>query len=64
MVWQAALLKVMNHSGLLEAQATSMLQQKLALRAPYVTPLNVLQVPLTIRLFIVLTVPNVSKYGC
>ncbi|KAK9814631.1 hypothetical protein WJX72_009042 [[Myrmecia] bisecta] len=39
-----ALLEVLGHAGLLESASTRFLQQKLALRAPYVTPLNVLQV--------------------
>jgi phosphoenolpyruvate carboxylase len=38
------LLKVMKHSGLLSSQSTAFLQQKLQLRAPYVAPLNILQV--------------------
>lgn len=38
------LLKVQNHDGLLGTPDSRLLQQKLALRAPYVTPLNVLQV--------------------
>ena len=36
--------QVVRHSGLLQSANTSMLQQKLALRTPYVTPLNILQV--------------------
>lgn len=35
--------QVVGHSGLLQSANTSMLQQKLALRTPYVTPLNILQ---------------------
>jgi phosphoenolpyruvate carboxylase len=38
------LLRVMGHRDLLCDKDTQVLQQKLALRAPYVTPLNVLQV--------------------
>ena len=38
------LLKVMGHRDLLCDKDTQVLQQKLALRAPYVTPLNVMQV--------------------
>ncbi|EIE27459.1 PEPCase 1 [Coccomyxa subellipsoidea C-169] len=38
------LLKVMDHKKLLETNDDVMLQQKLALRAPYITPLNILQV--------------------
>lgn len=41
---RATLLKVMGHRDLLCDKDTQVLQQKLALRAPYVTPLNVLQV--------------------
>ena len=41
---EAALLRVMKHSGLLSSQSTAFLQQKLQLRAPYVAPLNILQV--------------------
>ncbi|KAK9811208.1 hypothetical protein WJX73_010686 [Symbiochloris irregularis] len=41
---KSILLKVVRHSGLLQSANTSMLQQKLALRTPYVTPLNLLQV--------------------
>lgn len=41
---QRTLLRVMGHRGLLCDKDTQVLQQKLALRAPYVTPLNVLQV--------------------
>lgn len=37
-------LKVMRHEGLLSSQSTALLQQKLQLRAPYVAPLNVLQI--------------------
>lgn len=39
-----ALLKIVRHTGLLQSANTSMLQAKLALRTPYVTPLNILQV--------------------
>ncbi|KAL0034136.1 hypothetical protein WJX79_011096 [Trebouxia sp. C0005] len=38
------LLQVLGHKGLLQSSSTRFLQQKLQLRAPYVTPLNVLQV--------------------
>ena len=38
------LLKVQNHGGLLGSPESSLLQQKLRLRGPYITPLNVLQV--------------------
>ena len=38
------LLKVQNHENLLGGPESQMLRQKLALRGPYVTPLNVLQV--------------------
>ena len=41
---QTLLLKVMDHKKLLETNDDVMLQQKLALRAPYITPLNILQV--------------------
>lgn len=41
---ESLLLKVMKHSGLLSSQSTAFLQQKLQLRAPYVAPLNILQV--------------------
>ncbi|KAL6776785.1 PEPCL1 [Auxenochlorella protothecoides x Auxenochlorella symbiontica] len=37
-------LKVMKHKGLLSSSSTAFLQQKLQLRAPYVAPLNILQV--------------------
>lgn len=37
-------LKIMKHKGLLSSSSTAFLQQKLQLRAPYVAPLNVLQV--------------------
>lgn len=43
-VCQTLLLKVMDHKKLLETNDDVMLQQKLALRAPYITPLNILQV--------------------
>ena len=39
-----ALLQVMKHPGLLSSSSTAFLQQKLQLRAPYVAPLNILQV--------------------
>jgi len=39
-----AILKVAGHRGVLSDAASAVLQQKLALREPYVTPLNVLQV--------------------
>lgn len=38
------LLQVLGHKGLLQSTGTRFLQQKLQLRAPYVTPLNILQV--------------------
>ncbi|GAB4814757.1 hypothetical protein N2152v2_001803 [Parachlorella kessleri] len=41
---EALLLKVVKHTGLLSSSSTSFLQQKLQLRAPYVAPLNILQV--------------------
>lgn len=41
---KSLLLKVQNHDGLLGTPDSRLLAQKLALRAPYVTPLNVLQV--------------------
>jgi phosphoenolpyruvate carboxylase len=41
---QGLLLRVMKHSGLLSSQSTAFLQAKLQLRAPYVAPLNILQV--------------------
>ncbi len=41
---QTLLLKVMGHKKLLETNDDVMLQQKLQLRAPYITPLNILQV--------------------
>jgi len=41
---RAALLQVMGHRGLLSDAGTRDLQECLALRAPYMTPLNVLQV--------------------
>ena len=40
------LLKVQNHGGLLGSPDSHLLQQKLRLRGPYITPLNVLQVSL------------------
>ena len=42
---QKLLLEVMGHKRLLESHDDTMLLQKIQLRAPYVTPLNVLQVP-------------------
>ena len=36
--------QVMKHSRLLSSSSTAFLQQKLQLRAPYVAPLNILQV--------------------
>ena len=41
---QKLLLQVMGHKRLLESHDDVMLLQKIQLRAPYVTPLNVLQV--------------------
>jgi phosphoenolpyruvate carboxylase len=41
---ESAMLQVMKHPGLLSSQSTAFLQQKLQLRAPYVAPLNILQV--------------------
>lgn len=41
---QDLVLKVMKHKGLLSSSSTAFLQQKLQLRAPYVAPLNILQV--------------------
>ena len=41
---QKLLLQVMQHKRLLESHDDVMLLQKIQLRAPYVTPLNVLQV--------------------
>lgn len=41
---EGALLQVMKHPGLLSSTSTAFLQQKLQLRAPYVAPLNILQV--------------------
>ena len=35
--------QIVRHTGLLQSANTSMLQAKLALRTPYVTPLNILQ---------------------
>ena len=43
---QKLLLQVMGHKRLLESHDDVMLLQKIQLRAPYVTPLNVLQVSL------------------
>ena len=45
---QTLLLKVMCHKQLLESNDDVMLLQKIQLRAPYVTPLNVLQVGLAL----------------
>ena len=39
-----ALLQVLGHRTLLEDRSTEMLQQKIALRATYVTPCNLIQV--------------------
>jgi phosphoenolpyruvate carboxylase len=44
------LLKVQNHADLLGGPESQLLKQKLALRGPYVTPLNVLQVQFRQRL--------------
>ena len=44
MATRDALLAVVGHRGLLSESDTAVLRQKLALREPYVTPLNVLQV--------------------
>ena len=41
---QTLLLQVMQHKQLLESNDDTILLQKIQLRAPYVTPLNVLQV--------------------
>lgn len=41
---QDTVLKIMKHKGLLNTAATSLLKQKIALRGPYVLPLNVMQV--------------------
>ena len=41
---QSLLLRVMQHKQLLESNDDTILLQKIQLRAPYVTPLNVLQV--------------------
>lgn len=38
--------QVVKHTGLLSSSSTALLQSKLALRAPYVAPLNILQVSL------------------
>lgn len=38
------LLKVEGHKALLEDPSAGLLQAKLALRTPYITPLNILQV--------------------
>ena len=35
--------QVVKHTGLLSSSSTAFLQSKLALRAPYVVPLNILQ---------------------
>ena len=42
------LLKIQRHRDLLQTPDSTLLQQKLALRGPYVTPLNVLQVRLSV----------------
>ena len=42
------LLKIQGHRDLLQTPDSTLLQQKLALRGPYVTPLNVLQVHICI----------------
>ncbi|KAL4856631.1 Phosphoenolpyruvate carboxylase 1 [Chlorella vulgaris] len=41
---EQSMLTVMKHSRLLSSSSTAFLQQKLQLRAPYVAPLNILQV--------------------
>ncbi len=41
---ESNMLQIMKHPGLLSSQATAFLQSKLQLRAPYVAPLNILQV--------------------
>lgn len=41
---EECMLEVMKHPGLLSSQSTAFLQSKLQLRAPYVAPLNILQV--------------------
>ena len=46
---QKLLLQVMGHKRLLESHDDVMLLQKIQLRAPYVTPLNVLQVTLCLH---------------
>ena len=38
------LLKVAGHEGLLRSPKTATLQERISLRAPYITPLNILQV--------------------
>ena len=42
------LLKIQGHRDLLQTPDSKLLQQKLALRGPYVTPLNVLQVHISV----------------
>ena len=46
---QTLLLQVMGHKELLESNDDVMLLQKIQLRAPYVTPLNVLQARLCLH---------------
>ena len=41
---ESNMLQIMKHPGLLSSQATAFLQSKLQLHAPYVAPLNILQV--------------------
>jgi len=41
---ESSMLEVMKHPGLLSSSSTAFLQSKLQLRAPYVAPLNILQV--------------------
>ena len=41
---KSVLLKVAGHEGLLTSPKTAILQEKISLRAPYMTPLNILQV--------------------
>jgi phosphoenolpyruvate carboxylase len=41
---EECMLEVMKHPSLLSSQSTAFLQSKLQLRAPYVAPLNILQV--------------------
>lgn len=47
----ASVSQVMKHSRLLSSSSTAFLQQKLQLRAPYVAPLNILQV--AVRVWVV-----------